>query len=384
MSQPPSGGVPSSLRTVGGLLVLGFVGCLGYSKPIAGQNIWQDLVFTGGLSAEGYRGNLPAVTLTAVDSTEEASAAVGELGLRGLVTLLDREERTVTMEFDTGLRQFVAGGFKLASYAPKELVGRVDLTYREAAGSLGELWFFGGVSGRTVANRPPMPLFLQPGFNTVHGRVQLRLLPVNGVSYDAQLFGETAAYSSTRRTPQLALLDRKAVGVEVGATWGVDWTIRGYMGFRYSEYENQGTFDPGDPLRRDKTFNLGATWILQSSILARIGMEGGLNRSNSSRPEYNAVRLRADVAVPIRQDFNISFSADLTAKDYLTDTGDALLIPGEEADNASVVYVEASRPLFLNLDGALRFGWTRAERNIGDEYYERFGGSLLFRYRPFN
>jgi hypothetical protein len=123
---------------------------------------------------------------------------------------------------------------------------------------------------------------------------------------------------------------------------------------------------------------------LRSSILAEVGVEGGLNRSNSSRPEYNAIRVRAVVALPVRQDFNLSFSADLTAKDYLTDTGDALLIPGEEADNASVVYVEASRPLFLNLDGALRFGWTRAERNIGDEYYERFGASILFRYRPFN
>jgi hypothetical protein len=218
----------------------------------------------------------------------------------------------------------------------------------------------------------------------VNGRFQLRLLPIKGVSYDAQLFGEMAEYSSTRATPQLALLDRKALGVELGASWGSDWTIRGHTGFRYSEYENQGTFDPADPLRRDRTYNLGVTWTLQSSVLAQVGVEGALNRSNSSRPEYNALRVRAVVAVPLQQDFNLSFSADLTAKDYLTDTGDALLIPGEEADNASVVYLEASRPLYLNLDGALRFGWTRAERNIGDSYYERFGASLLFRYRPFN
>jgi hypothetical protein len=342
------------------------------------------LVFTGGLSAEGYRGNLPAVTLTAVDSTEEASAAVGEIGLRGALTLVEQEARTIRLQFDTGLRQFVAGGFKLSSYAPKELVGRVDLSYREAVESLGEVWFFGSVSGRKVTDRPPMPLFLQPGFSTIDGRVQLRLLPIGGVLYDAQLFGEVAEYSFTDATPQLALLDRRAVGVEVGATWGSDWSIRGHTGFRYSEFENQGTFDPSDPLRRDKTFTLGATWTLRSSVLAQIGVEGGLNRSNSSRPEYNALRVRAVLAVPVRQDFNISLSADLTAKDYLTETGDALLIPGEEADNASVVYVEASRPLFMNLDGALRFGWTRAERNIGDEYYERFGGSLLFRYRPFN
>jgi hypothetical protein len=377
-------GVRYSLRSLVGFFLLALSGTSAFSTPLAGQLNWRDLVFTGGLSAEGYRGNLPAVTLTAVDSTEEASAAVGEMGLRGSVVLLDHEERTVTLRFDSGLRQFVAGGFKLSSYAPKELVGRVNLSYRETAGTLGEIWFHGGLSGRRVTDRPPMPLFLQPGFGIIDGRVELRLLPVGGVLYDAQLFGEMAEYSSTDATPQLALLDRKAVGVELGATWGSDWTIRGYAGFRYSEFENQGTFDPSDPLRRDKTFNLGATWTLRSSLLAQVGVEGGLNRSNSSRPEYNAVRVRAFIAVPLRQDFNISFSADLTAKDYLTGTGDALLIPGEEADNASVVYVEASRPLFLNLDGAVRFGWTRAERNIGDEYYERFGGSLLFRYRPFN
>ncbi len=384
MKYTHSSNAPRLFRILAGILLVGGLGGLSLPVPVAGQIVWQDLVFTGGLSAEGYHGNLPAVTLTAVDSTEEASAAVGELGLRGLVTLLDREERTIRLQFDSGLRQFVAGGFKLSSYAPKELVGRVDVSYREAAGSLGELWFFAGVSGRRVTDRPPMPLFLQPGFSTVDGRVQLRLFPINGVFYDAQLFGEVAGYGSNRVTPQLALLDRRALGVELGAAWGTEWTIRGYTGFRYSEYKNQGTFDPKDPLRRDKRFTLGATWTLRSSFLAQVGVEGGLNRSNSSRPEYNAIRIRAELALPVRQDFNLSFSADLTAKDYLTDTGDALLIPGEEADNASVVYLEVSRPLFLNLDGALRFGWTRAERNIGDEYYERFGTSLLFRYRPFN
>jgi hypothetical protein len=341
-------------------------------------------VFTGGLSAEGYWGNLPAVTVTAVDSTEEASAAVGEFGLRGSVILLNREERTVALQFDSGLRQLVSAGFKLRDYAPKELVGRVDLSYRENVGSLGDLWFLAGVVGRTVDDRPPMPLFIQPGHSTVDGRVQLRLHPINDVAYDAQLFGELADYGTTDRTPQLALLDRKAFGLELGATWGSDWTIRGHTGFRYSEYANQGTFDPGDPLRRDKTLNLGVTWTLRSSVLAEVGLEGIANRSNSSRPEYDALKVRAVLSVPLPRDVNLNFSADLTTKRYLTETGDVLLVPGEEADNASVVYAEASRPLFLNLDGAVRLGWTRAETDIGDSYYERFGASFLFRYRPFN
>jgi hypothetical protein len=82
--------------------------------------------------------------------------------------------------------------------------------------------------------------------------------------------------------------------------------------------------------------------------------------------------------------FSLNLFADLTAKRYLTETDFAQLVPGEEADNASVVYVEASRPLFLNLDGAVRFGWTRAETDIGDSYFKRFGASFLFRYRPWD
>ena len=137
---------------------------------------------------------------------------------------------------------------------------------------------------------------------------------MNGVRYDAQIVGDLADYTSTELTPQLALLDRKGLGVELGATWGSDWTIRGYTGFRASEYRNQGTFDPSDPLRRDKTLHLGATWTFRSSFLAQVGVEGALNRSNSSRPEYNALRFRAFVTVPMPQDISISLLADLTAR----------------------------------------------------------------------
>ena len=348
------------------------------------QVVWQDLVFTGGVSAEGYRGNLPAITVTAVDSTDEASAAVGEFGLRGSVVLFNKEDRTLSLRFDSGLRQFVAGGFQLRDYAPKEMVGRVDLSYRQNAGSLGELWFFGGLGGRRVDDRPPMPLFIQPGYGTVDGGVRLQLYPINGIDYDAQILGDVADYGTEGETPQLALLDRRRLGVEVGASWGSEWTIRGYTGFQASEYKNQGTYDPSDPLRRDKTLKLGAVWTLRSSVFAQVEIEGAMNRSNSSRPEYNALSFRAVVSVPMPQDVSLNFFADLTAKRYLTETEFAQLVPGEEADNASVIYVEASRPLFRNLDGAVRFGWTRAETDIGDSYFERYGATFLFRYRPWD
>jgi len=178
-------GMTVGFRVPTGLFFLCLAGGFVQPDPGSAQVIWQDLVFTGGLSAEGYRGNLPAVTVTAVDSTEKASAIVGEFGLRGSVVLLNREERTLRLQFDSGLRQFVAGGFVFRDYAPRELVGRLDLSYRESAGSLGELWFLGGLGGRQVNDRPPMPLFIQPGYGAVDGRVRLHLYPLNGVSYDA-------------------------------------------------------------------------------------------------------------------------------------------------------------------------------------------------------
>lgn len=370
-------------RTAGLLPLLYLLGVPG-AGALSAQVVWRDLVFTGGMSGEAYRGNLPAVTVTAVDSTERASAAVGELGLRGSLILLNHEERTLTVRFDSGLRQLAAGGFKVRDYAPQELVGRVDVSFRESVGSLGELWFLGGAGARKVDDRPPMPLFIQPGYSTADGRVRLQLYPRGGVYYDAQIFGEVADYGGSGVNPQLALLDRKVLGAEVGAAWGSDWTLRGHLGYRFSEYRNQGTFDPSDPLRRDNTLKVGATWTLRSSLFAQVGVEGAMNRSNSSRPEYDAISVQAVVSVPMPQNFSLNLFADLTAKRYLKRTDFAQLVPGEEADNASVVYVEVSRPIFSNLDGAVRFGWTRAETDIGDSYFERFGGSVLFRYRPWD
>ena len=367
--------------------LLAFVGVVmggGFPLPTsaAAQVTWQDLVFTGGLSVEAYEGNLAAVTVPAVDSTDQASAVVGEIGVRGSLFFVNEQQRAVQLQWDAGLRQFVAGGFQLRDYAPTELVGRLDLSYREAVWGLGELWFFGGFAGRRVEDRPPMPLFLQPAQGSADGRLLLQFYEREGIYYDLQLFGEVADYSTTRLTPQLALLDRSLLGGEVGAAFGSGGELRVYAGFRRTKYRNQGTFDPSDPLRLDKTLNLGTTWSFESRVRGQVAVEGTANRSNSSRPEYNAVSVQAEAFVPLPYELNLNFFAHLTAKNYLVDSEFAQLVPGEEADNASVVYLEVARPLMANLDGALRFGWNRGETDIGDSYYERFGSTVLFRYRP--
>jgi hypothetical protein len=363
-------------------LVLGAL--LGPVVPgnLVAQVRWQDLVITGGLSAEAYRGNLPAVTVSVVDSTKNAAAVVGEFGLQGRLVFFSEQERSLDFLVDAGLRQFVAGGFMVRDYAPREWVGRGDLSFRESLSSLGDLWIEGGFEGRRVEDRPPMPLFIQPGFLSFDGSVQIRFVPVHGAYIDARLLGEWADYATGSLTPQLDLLDRRMLGLESGVTWGPESVFRIHTGFRISEHTNQSTFDRDDPFRRDRTLSLGGIWTRRSSFVAQIGLEGTLNRSNSRRPEYDAISLRVLVSAPLPRQMSLLFYADVTDKRYVAKTQFARLVPGEEADNASVIYLELAKPLYVNLDGAVRFGWNRAETDIGNSYFERYGASLLLRYRP--
>lgn len=116
-------------------------------------------------------------------------------------------------------------------------------------------------------------------------------------------------------------------------------------------------------------------------MFAQLGLEGNLNRSNSPRPEYDALNLRGLFNMPLPARMSLNVRAVVVWKSYVEDVEFALL-PGEEADNASLAYVQLTRPLSSNLDGAIRFGWTRAEADLGQEYYRRFGGGIQLNYRP--
>lgn len=345
---------------------------------------WQDLVVTMGGSGETYRGNLSSVSVPIVDSSDQVSAAVGEVGLRGaLVLLADGDGRPrAALTFDGGLRQFAATGFQLRDYAPREWVGRATATWDERLGELGRATLRVGGRGRSVSDRPPMPLFLQPGFSAVSTGILLRAREIDGVRLDAEVEAEWADYRPGRRLPQVDLLDRRSRGLELGAEWGVGWSVRFYGGYRASDYPDQASFDPDDPYRRDRAFHAGALWTWQGPVIAQLGLEGTLNRSNSRRPEYDAVALRTLVSAPLPGRFGVNLLAVLTGKSYLSELEYARLVPGEEADNASVVYLDVNRPLTYDLDAALRLGWTRAETDIGDAYFQRFGIGFLLNYRP--
>lgn len=354
--------------------------------PADGQVI-RDLVVTAGAAAEHYSGNLSTVANFRVDSTQNAAAAVGQFSARLDLDLMPRSEtRFLDVTVDVGLRQFAATGFKIRDYAPREWVGRIDASYSQALQGWGSLILTGSFKGRAVEDRPPMPLFLQPGYNQWIGGARIRYRGARGLSVDLGLNGELENYQGIDPVPQLELLDRRAVGGQVGVNWAgrSDWVLRLYSGFERSRYPQQGSFDPDDPFRRDHTFRLGGNWTREGEALfVDVGVEGTRNRSNSRRPEYDAVSFRTQVSYPLPWSVLVDASVVVTGKDYLFETEFARLVPGEEADNASQAYLTLSRPVAIDLDAALQFGWTRAETDIGDQYYERFGVTVLFRYRPY-
>lgn len=377
----------TGLRAVPGLVVA--VAVLGTASAGSAQVRLDELVFTGGLSGESYRGNLATVAVPVVDSTERVAAAVGEFGARGRVFLVESLtgapwDHRLSLRFDAGLRQFAAAGFELRDYAPREWVGSAGVAWAQKLAGAGQITLSGSARGRAVQDRPPMPLFLQPGYTTVRGAVTFQTYDIQGVSLEVELDAEDTDYEALDFVRQLDLLDRHGRGFEVAALAAREsWTIRFYGGLRGTDYPRQDSFDPDDPFRRDRTFHMGADWTLDGPFRAEVGVRGTVNRSNSRRPEYDAVSGRASLTTPLPfWDLGLNLFGVLTGKTYVFESPFARLVPGEEADNASLAYVELNRPLAPNLSTSLRFGWTRAETDIGESYYSRFGTSLLLHFRP--
>jgi hypothetical protein len=361
------------------------VGLLGMGAGQVGAQVsWQDFVVTGGLSAEGYQGNFPTASAVVRDSTELASAAVGEVGVRG--ALLWRRNGLVrgTLGFDGGVRQFVARGFELRDFAPREWSGTAEATLYQPLGDVTMLSAFGRIRARDVEDRPPMPLFLQPGYLSWAAGVATDFSLPGDRRLDLRLRGEQAEFYAPALVPQVRLLDREGVAAQVGYTSPLSASseVRVYGGIEGSRYPEQGTFEPEDPFRRDRTLSGGLTWSHRGSVLGQLGVEGRANRSNSRRPEYNSMTVQGLLSAPVPGDAILSAFAALTLKGYLHPTPFARLIPGEEANNASLAYVSMTRAVAQNLDGTVRVGWTRAETEIGENYFQRLGLSILFHYRP--
>jgi hypothetical protein len=360
--------------------------CLLLAAPPAAdaQVTWRNLVVTGGLSSEGYQGNLPAVSVAVRDSTEFASAVIGELGVRGELLAPTGDRSRFVLSFDGGMRQFSARGFELRDYAPREWVGTTQLEYSHAVGGSGLIAARIRARGREVEDRPPMPLFLQPGYRAFSSGIRGEVTDWGGRRWDLDVRGEWADYMAPSFAPQIRLLDRRLAGLELGLRpgWDVPGVVRLYAGGELSHYPEQNTFAPEDPFRRDHTLRGGASWTWQGSFLAQLSAEAQMNRSNSRRPEYDAASVRALVSASLPAQVAVTGYAALTGKRYRFPTDFARLIPGEEANSASQAYVSFTRSLATNLDGTFRLGWTRAETEIGGQYFQRYGASMLLNYRP--
>ena len=207
-------GVSAKLLLAASALALALV------SPASGQKRVRELQVTGGMSLEAYRGNLAAATLSVVDSTESAAATIGELGACGTVALLESDRRWAFLSFDAGLRQFAAQGFVIRDYAPREWVGQGALSFSHLLGTWGSATTQLGWRGRTISDRPPTPLFLQPGFGIATASLRLELSEIDRVRFDVLADAEWADYSANRIVTRLDLLDRRTQGLELGAAWG--------------------------------------------------------------------------------------------------------------------------------------------------------------------
>lgn len=344
----------------------------------------RDLVITAGGSVERYRGNLPAVALPVVDSTERADAASGEFGLRGEVGLWQDDRGSLELRIDAGMRQFSTRGFRIREYAPTEWVMRGEVAGARMLDS--GIRVFGSLtaSAREVRDRTPIPLFIEPSSRGGAGTAGLLWQGSLPVQLGVEARFERTDFQSIRSLPQLDLLDRTLGAVEGSVAWRSEiQAVRGWVRVGRSEYPEQGTFDPEDPFRRDRSLHAGALWTFDGRIYGELGLEATANRSNSRRPEYDAASLRGLVSGTLPAGIGVQLFASVTGKRYLTPSAFVRLVPGEEADNASLLFLQLGRPLAPNLDGAVRMGWSRAETELGDSYFDRSGVTLFLNFRPF-
>ena len=354
-------------------------------SPLAGQVHLSDFVVTGGAAMEVYLGNFSAITVPLIDSTDSALAGVGEWTARGGVSFLPAGRRALALDFDGGVRQFATGGFQLRNYAPREHSGRLTMTYGQRLAG-GTFTTEATARARSIADRPPMPLYLSPGYETYTARVGYGKALRPGLDLSMAVTGERADYSAPKTLPHLDLLDRSSVIVRTEAVRDFrdparpeDFSQFGvFANYRYHSYPKQGL----GLLRVDHAVGGGVSYEMETeALIVKLSLDGTLSRSNAPRVHYNAAVLRAELSWTLGSSTQLDIEGNLARKRYLNPAVDAL-VPGEEGDNASLLYAEITRFLSPAVDGSFRFGWQKVETNISGAYYTRFGGTFFLKVRP--
>ena len=365
-----------------GVLALGVSG-----GTAAGQVRVENLSVSMGVATEMYGGNFSAVTVPQIDSTERALAGAGNMGARGTVIFMARPDRSFGATFDFGMRQFVTDGFQLRNYAPRELSGNVRGNYAQRIGG-GTLVVVPTVASRYIADRPPMPLYLPPGYHSgvIDANYSRPLAPNIGIY--GRVNAEVKNYAAPHVLKELDLLDRRSVTLETGArrVFSSRPGTRDQAGlsvfgaYLHHSYPKQGL----GLLRTDNGLQLGSELNLDrretNGFQLILQLSGTRSWSNASRVDYNAGRLRSIVTVELGAATQLDVDGLWAAKRYI-DPPDRLL-PGEEADNAAIVNARVTRFLGEGVRAGIGGGWTRAETHISGAYYQRFSVSFSLTVNP--
>lgn len=379
--------VATGLAAAGGAVVGGTAG----AQETGGRRVeMRELVLTAGVQGTRYWGDFSSVTVLQIDSTRNALAGTGEFGVRGQVAV-PGDNRELRLDFGADLAQFATGGFELRNYAPREYSGGLELYYGQYLGA-GVLETKAEVRARGVADRPPMPLYLQPGYRRYSGSVGYsRPIAFTSLVDDVDIAFtiENRDFAAPRLLPQLDLLDRSSGELTVGTSrsWrrgssdGTD-KLRVFGAYRYHNYPRKGI----SIRRRDRAARLGVQWVLDRLETLGFHMEvdvsGTLNRSNSRRVEYNSAHFRAEAAKILGAKTIAILDLTLAAKSYTHKGRYQYLVPGEEADNATIVHAKLDRELGPNVRGVFGVFWNDVETNISGAFYRAFGATFTMNIRP--
>lgn len=350
----------------------------------------QELVVTAGARGARYWGDFSSITVLRIDSTRNALAGAGEFGVRGQIAV-PGDARELQLDFSAEVAQFATGGFELRSYAPREYSGKLGLYYGQYLGA-GVLDAKAELGGRGVADRPPMPLYLQPGYRRYSAWVRYWrpvafTTLIDGVEIDFTF--ENRDFAAPRLLPQLDLLDRSSGEwrLETSRSWqrgpsgGAD-TLSVFGAYRYHHYPRKGI----SIRRRDRASRLGVQWVLDRleplGFRMTVDVSGTRNRSNSRRVEYNSVHFRGVAAKRLGAKTTAILDLTLSVKSYTHEGRYQYLVPGEEADNATIVHAKLNRVLGPRVGSEFGFFWRNVETNISGAYYRAFGTTFTMNIRP--
>ena len=376
----------------GGMVVVGVLALICGTGTASGQVRLENVSITMGIGGEKYGsdGNFLSIAVPQVDSTDSALGASGDMGAAGTLILMAGNGRSLSTNFNLGMRQFWTDGFQARNYAPRELSGRVQTNYTQRLGA-GALAIIPTLDSRHIADRPPLPLYLAPGYNAGAVVANYSRGIATDLAFYGRLTGETKDY--TADLPALDDLDRRSAGFETGVQRDFrgrpetrdpeirdESTLRFFTAYLHHSYPKQGL----GLLRRDNAVRIGGEFSLDrrdtKGFRFELRAHGTRSRSNSRRVDYNAGRIEATGILELGQDTQLDLQGLWAVKRYINQQD--FLIPGEEADNATVVFAQVTRFLRDGVRAGIGGGWSRAETNFSGAYYQRFSMSFSLTVSP--